>query len=707
MPTIPTTLAASPSLSTDECLSFVRSWLGWTGLSQITLTGLPSANTMSFTADSLESMATWITNRQRQTDSVYFEVNEARQGIQKKPTKGEMVSAVCRHADVDPVDSIYPWAEERSRLLGLADFLHNDPMMRPTVIIDSGNGFYPLWVTERQPLDAAAIVDIEQQNREIEAVVGASGTHNIDRLLRLPGTVNFPSDKKKKLGRGMSRARVLHASGIVYDQYQAREIGDHLAYRLKDSNLVRPYIASDKLDGGATNGDRSAVAFRVGSTLRAAGKTFEEMCEGIADDLETADWYAEKGEANNLRELRRIWERSPPTAEEDFGAAEAMPDILIIETETASKPRRRMLTIDELEAMGEPKWLIQGMVPECSLVMMDGPPKEGKTFIAVAMSLHIAAGKPWFGQEVVQGGVVYIAGEGSAGLKLRVKAMRLAYDIPSSVPFWVVPSIVDFGDKKDVKALADLIHETAGETTIAMVVIDTLARAMPGVEENSASEIGKVIASCDWLKEHLGCTVMPIHHQGKDTTRGSRGSSAIAGALDALFRISRSKCESFDVVTMTNVYQKEAEEVKPAYFDLTVSEAGKGGRTSLVPTLRLTPPPKSAETLASNPAMALNALQDAISESGKPLPVGKVFPPDVIGVLEDIWRDLFLKRKAKDSTEIDSSKAAFRRAVKSLVTDNYVVAGAGWCWLPSTQGSDFSAEVLPTDSLSDLNALML
>jgi hypothetical protein len=44
---------------------------------------------------------------------------------------------------------------------------------------------------------------------QIEAALGAKGTHNVDRVLRVPGTRNLPNAKKKKLGRGETRARLL------------------------------------------------------------------------------------------------------------------------------------------------------------------------------------------------------------------------------------------------------------------------------------------------------------------------------------------------------------------------------------------------------------------------------------------------------------------------------------------------------------------
>jgi hypothetical protein len=66
-----------------------------------------------------------------------------------------------------------------------------------------------------------------------------------------------------------------------------------------------------------TDNSRSAIAFGIGIAARRAGKSFEKMCEALRNDPETAEWVREKGEANNLRELRRIWERAVAGPEPD------------------------------------------------------------------------------------------------------------------------------------------------------------------------------------------------------------------------------------------------------------------------------------------------------------------------------------------------------------------------------------------------------
>ena len=57
------------------------------------------------------------------------------------------------------------------------------------------------------------------------------------------------------------------------------------------------------------DGSRSAKAFRIGAQVKRTGGTFEQMAAELKVNPETADWYREKAENNNRRELHRIWEK--------------------------------------------------------------------------------------------------------------------------------------------------------------------------------------------------------------------------------------------------------------------------------------------------------------------------------------------------------------------------------------------------------------
>ena len=166
-------------------------------------------------------------------------MNETRPNCTRKPTKAEIVAAVCRHTDIDPLDDEYPFIEERVRLTELADVLAADPGAAPTFVIDSGNGIQCLWVTAREPNSDAVTERVEAENKAIDGVLGGDTTFNIDRLLRLPGTLNFPTQTKLAKGRQIARARVLYRADRVYTAAEAAALGAQIEHLVRGTGLVR------------------------------------------------------------------------------------------------------------------------------------------------------------------------------------------------------------------------------------------------------------------------------------------------------------------------------------------------------------------------------------------------------------------------------------------------------------------------------------
>jgi hypothetical protein len=341
--------AEVPSVNLDECESFAALWCGLTGLPHITLTAITPdgpTSTATFKRGQGGEMRDWIGRAQSQGCNVYFQPNETPAGCTSKPAKAAMIAAVCRHADIDPDDERYRLADERKRLHALANELRSDPQFAPTVIIDSGNGLQPLWATEREELTSEVVERVENENRRIEGALGALGTHDVSRLLRLPGTVNFPNRRKRNLGRGLSRARLIQARDTVYPAEQIPELCQALHQRFQDSPSVRRPRSKSAGGGSGQSADGeperdllerievaaglrptlarrwtgnwsgledtsdSGKAMALGSALKQAGFTFDDLCAALRWHPDTNEWTKTKGEANDKRELQRIWKKA-------------------------------------------------------------------------------------------------------------------------------------------------------------------------------------------------------------------------------------------------------------------------------------------------------------------------------------------------------------------------------------------------------------
>lgn len=163
-----------------------------------------------------------------------------------------------------------------------------------------------------------------------------------------------------------------------------------------------------------------------------------------------------------------------------------------------------------------------------------GAPNAGKTFAVMDMAWHIATGRKWCNKRVVQGAVLYLALEGGFGIDNRIAALKEHYgDQDSQIPFAIVKSTLELSTKTDAKELLKLIQQLEDETghPLRLIVVDTFARAWTG-DENSATEVGKVIKTVDYLREKTKAHVLNVHHAGKDKSKGARGSNALLGAID-------------------------------------------------------------------------------------------------------------------------------------------------------------------------------
>ena len=130
----------------------------------------------------------WAIKQNAQSRGVYWTVNRATPHFDRKPKKSDIVAVRLLQLDIDP-----PFDREGTlRSLRSA----SSP---PSFIVDSGNGLQAFW---RLSLETQEFDLVEELNRRLCATYGGDmATHNIDRLMRLPGTINFPNKKKRAAGR--------------------------------------------------------------------------------------------------------------------------------------------------------------------------------------------------------------------------------------------------------------------------------------------------------------------------------------------------------------------------------------------------------------------------------------------------------------------------------------------------------------------------
>lgn len=179
-------------------------------------------------------------------------------------------------------------------------------------------------------------------------------------------------------------------------------------------------------------------------------------------------------------------------------------------------------------------YVIKGLIAERNVTSIVGAPGAGKSVLAPSLAYAVAQGREIHGRRTKVGGVFYVAAEDEHGMRGRVTALKAEYG--------------DTDNFKLVAGVSDLLNETVAgqgsphfnallkaveEQQPRLIVIDTLSMAFPGLEENSAEGMSRVMDVARALTK-WGAAVLLIHHDTKDGHQGlPRGHSLLNGALDA------------------------------------------------------------------------------------------------------------------------------------------------------------------------------
>lgn len=340
--------------------------------------------------------------------------------------------------------------------------------------------------------------------------------------------------------------------------------------------------------------------------------------------------------------------------------------------------RYRLESVADVLDRPPPPWLIRGLIPQRGLAMLYGAPGSGKTFLALDLMCAIALGSQWAHRRTRQGIAVYVGLEGHAATRLRAYAEHHGVAAETLHRLRIVErQPVDLLSDKDVAELARDIR--AAEIEPALVVIDTLNRSMPGGDENSSTDMGKVIMRAGWLADNLDCTVLFVHHSGKNEDAGARGHSSLHGAVDAALAVSRTETGA-RIVEAAKV--KDGEDGEQFAFDLeTVDlgavrdfdpEAADDERLTSCVVVNLRPVEKSVAPkklhLGTHAANALTAFREVLSlyETDPQ----RAFEDD--SVLVDQWIDAFISMYEGDPaarSKFYSARAELLRK-KVITTEN-------------------------------------
>lgn len=188
--------------------------------------------------------------------NIYFSVNPTISAVDKKASREEIATMEYLHVDLDAKPGEDP-AAARARCLHALTTELPAGVPPPTFVVDSGGGAWGFWKLEA-PFQIGGQQGLYEEatryNVQLEMLFSADHCHNVDRIARLPGTVNHPDERKRKKGRTAARATlVAHTAACIYPLQRftpaplVQDVGFGVTNRVHVSGNVQRLASVDEL----------------------------------------------------------------------------------------------------------------------------------------------------------------------------------------------------------------------------------------------------------------------------------------------------------------------------------------------------------------------------------------------------------------------------------------------------------------------------
>lgn len=311
-------------------------------------------------------------------------------------------------------------------------------------------------------------------------------------------------------------------------------------------------------------GERNNVLFRMACRWRRDGHFDREIMALL--ELHNRLRCTPQLRATELSAIARSASRYPTGAQ----------DLAVLgRVDEAGKPATlAVLSATEFKLIPPPKFVIEHVLPS-GVVVLYAAPGLGKSLLALAIGSSVARGTPLFGNEDYQvscpGWVLFVLPEGVASWAGRVRAYDSHHFHDDSPDMLFINDGINIYTDGGWSLLEASIHELTGQRGIppAMIVVDTLAAATPGANENAIEDMGLVMSRLQSLAK-AGSNILLVHHSNKGGDY--RGHSAIKGSCDAMLKLF--KDETTGQLELVKNKLRDAENIAPCSFEIRSTPDG-------------------------------------------------------------------------------------------------------------------------------------
>jgi hypothetical protein len=198
----------------------------------------------------------------------------------------------------------------------------------------------------------------------------------------------------------------------------------------------------------------------------------------------------------------------------------------------------------------EEEWIAYPLLPARRLIALYSAPKVGKSLLLLELAAGIASGRPILGNPPGPKRVVlYVDFENDPKADIRERLQNMGY-APADLDNLKVlsfPTMDALDSAKGSEQLMAAVEAFSAE----LVVVDTVSRAIAGDENENDTWLDFYRHTGLKLKQ-AQVALVRLDHAGKDEAKGQRGGSAKSGDVDAVWRMTRTSDDLYDLICEAN-----------------------------------------------------------------------------------------------------------------------------------------------------------
>lgn len=202
----------------------------------------------------------------------------------------------------------------------------------------------------------------------------------------------------------------------------------------------------------------------------------------------------------------------------------------------------------------ELQWAVENIIPE-GFTFLAGPPKAGKSWLALGIALSVSSGTPALGQIPTQEKPVLLLAleDSKRRMQQRCRSILGNNDIPNNLHIYH-----NIAPERYISDMKKWVYDNYDPTNPPLVILDTLGKILPTNNSND-SAYQKDYKTGSGLKsvpdEYPGTSLLVVHHTRKaesmDYIDSISGTQGLSGSADGAIILNRPRNEDTGTIKIT------------------------------------------------------------------------------------------------------------------------------------------------------------